>query len=462
MEKTKRETKGVLHLTQGNPLSLLIRFSLPLIAGTIFQQLYSFVDTIMVGRLVGQSALAAVGTTYSLNFLIIGFVQGACVGFAIPLAKKIGARGQVGFQRYFWNGCWISIALALILGISSVLLSPALLQMIQTPADILKPAAQYIQIIFFGIPFTVLFNYGSAVLRASGDSKRPTLFLLVSSFLNIILDYICIALLDGGIAGAAWATVLSQGLSGGLNFWWIFKRTSLLHDSRKQMKISTYHLNVLMKAGLPMGFEYSISALGAIVMQSVINSMGSLVIAGQTTGEKIRQMLTLPMESVGMAMATYAGQNDGAGKPERIAAGIKAGLTIQLTYCAVMWVLVLVGRSLMTDLVLGPDGGQAAVLSNQYLMIMSCLFCLHGSLMIMRNTLQGMGYTLQAVLSGIGELAGRAVFSWLAVRSLGFVGIALANPAAWLFALIYCSIMVTVYLRPRLRTNTSKVSPAKI
>ena len=456
MSKHGQDVKGVLDLTQGKPLPLIFKFSLPLVAGTIFQQLYSFVDTIMVGRLVGQGALAAVGTTYSLNFLILGFVQGCSVGFAIPLAKKIGARNREEFQHYFWNGCWLSIFLALALSFGSVGFSPFLLNMIQTPQEILAAANQYIQIILAGIPFSFLFNYGSAVLRAGGDSRRPTLFLVGSSFLNILLDYILIDWFQAEIAGAAWATVTAQGISGLLNFWWIFTKTDLLAHSKKQMSWSFHHIRVLAKVGLPMGFEYSVSALGAIVMQSAINSMGSLVIAGQTTGEKIRQMLTLPMESVGMAMATYAGQNEGAHKPNRILEGIRAGLTIQLSYCAVRWVLVFVGRQFMTDLVLGSDGGQAAAYSNRYLMIMSWLFFLHGSLMIVRNTLQGMGYSLQAVLSGLGEVTGRAVGSFAAVHGLGFVGIALANPFAWLLALVYCSIMVMIYLRPRLKTGKRK------
>ncbi len=439
--------KSTMDLTKGSPLRQIFLFSLPLVAGTLFQQLYSFVDTIMVGRLIGQDALAAVGTTYSLNFLILGFVQGCCIGFSLPLAKETGAKSRSGFQRYFWNGCWICLVCSLVLGLHSVVFCDQLLHLIQTPADIFDLASTYLRIIFLGIPFSILYNFGSATLRASGDSTRPTIFLLVSSFLNIVLDYICIQILHGGVAGAAWATILAQLVSGLLNFWWIFCKTDLIKDSRKQSAFSMHHFLSLAIYGLPMGFEYSISALGTLIMQSAINSMGVLVIAGQTTGEKIRQMLTLPMESVGMAISTYAGQNEGAKKPERIVQGIKAGLIIQWTYCLAMWIFVFFGKDFMTALVLGNDGGQAAVLSSQYLAIMSCFFFLHGALMVMQNTLQGMGYSMQAVLSGIGELAGRSLGSLMAAYILGYIGICLANPFAWLLALIYCTIMVRIYLK---------------
>ena len=207
-----------------------------------------------------------------------------------------------------------------------------------------------------------------------------------------------------------------------------------------------------------MGFEYSVSALGAVVMQWAINGLGTAAIAGQTAGEKIRQMFTLPMESVGMGMATYAGQNDGAGRYDRVRAGIKAGLTIQLTYCAAAWAVILVGKGFFTGIVLGPGDGPAAALSVQYLGVISCLFCLHGSLMIMRNTLQGMGYSLHAVLSGAGELLGRTLGGWLAAHSLGFLGICLANPLAWGFALLYCTAMVRRFLGRRLRSGVGSAS----
>ena len=202
-----------------------------------------------------------------------------------------------------------------------------------------------------------------------------------------------------------------------------------------------------------MGFEYFISALGAVVMQSAINSLGSVAVAGQTAGEKIRQMFTLPMESVGMGVATYAGQNEGANRPDRIRDGIRAGLTIQWTYCVAAWAAIALLKRPLSTLVLGAQAAQELELSVQYLGIISTLFCFHGALMIMRNTLQGMGYSAHAVLSGVGELAGRSLGGLLAAGSLGFVGICLANPLAWGLALAYCSLMVWRFLGARLKSG---------
>ncbi len=440
---------GTMDLTQGRPIKQIILFALPLVVGTLFQQLYSFADTIMVGRLIGDHALAAVGTTYSLNFLTLGFVQGACVGFGIPLAHSTGAKDPTEFKRYFWNGVWVCLVMSGVFTVLTYAFAEPLLRMINTPADILGDAVTYIRIIFLGIPATVLYNFCAGALRASGDSQRPTYFLLATSFLNIGLDYLLIAVIPMGVVGAAAATVISQLVSGLLNLGWMLWKTELLRDCHGLRGASAPHVLHLCKLGIPMGFEYSVSAVGAVIMQGAINALGTAVIAGQTAGEKIRQMFTLPMESVGMAMATYAGQNDGAKRYDRIREGIKAGLTVQLSYCVFAWTVIFLGKHAFTGFVLGTQAPEAAALSVEYLSVISTLFCFHGSLMIMRNTLQGMGYSLHAVLSGVGELLGRALGGWLAVKSLGFLGICLANPFAWALAFFYCSILVTHYLRKR-------------
>ncbi|MDO4343970.1 MAG: MATE family efflux transporter [Eubacteriales bacterium] len=438
-----------MDLTAGKPIRQILFFSLPLVIGTLFQQLYSFADTVMVGRLIGENALAAVGTTYSLHFLILGFVQGACVGFGIPLAQSTGAKDAALFKKYFWNGCFLCTLTGIFMTAATFLLARPLLLMIHTPEAILSSAVRYIQIIFLGIPAAILYNFCAGVLRASGDSRRPTMFLLFSSLLNILLDYVFIVPIPMGVAGAALATVLSQLVSGLLNLFWIVRKTDLLKNSEGCRRPRTAQLLHLCRLGFPMGFEYSISALGAIVMQGAINSLGTAAIAGQTAGEKIRQMFTLPMESVGMGMATYAGQNDGAGRPDRIREGIRSGICIQVLYCVAAWLVIFFGKEAFTRIVLGPQAGESARLSVQYLSIMSCLFFIHGSLMIMRNTLQGMGYSIHAVLSGVGELIGRSVGGWLAVSFFGFTGICFANPLAWGLALIYCSVMTHHFLKKR-------------
>ena len=451
METTSKRKSGTTDLTVGKPLFQILRFALPLVLGTLFQQLYSFADTVIVGRCLGTDALGAVGTTYSLNFLILGFVQGACVGFGIPVAETFGAKDKGGLRKYLFNGALLCVVLSVVFTIFTTLMAGPLLQLIHTPEELYADAVLYIRIIFLGIPATVLYNYASSVLRAMGDSQHPFYFLLAASVLNIGLDYLLIVPMGMGVDGAAIATVLSQLLSGGLCAFWFFTRTAKQEELTfrgQSSLLSAGHCKRLAYIGFPMGFEYSVSAIGAVIMQDAINLLGSTAVAAQTAGEKIRQMFTLPMESVGMAMATYVGQNHGAHRTDRIKQGIKDGCMIQLTYCVAAWVVIFFIKPYAVGLVLGDADPAVTAGAIQYLAIMSMLFCFHGLLMIFRNTLQGLGYSVQAIISGVGELIGRSLGGLLAVKTgLGYVGICLSNPFAWGLAMLYCMFMVRRMLK---------------
>ncbi len=451
METTSKRKSGTTDLTVGKPLFQILRFALPLVLGTLFQQLYSFADTVIVGRCLGTDALGAVGTTYSLNFLILGFVQGACVGFGIPVAETFGAKDKGGLRKYLFNGALLCVVLSVVFTIFTTLMAGPLLQLIHTPEELYADAVLYIRIIFLGIPATVLYNYASSVLRAMGDSQHPFYFLLAASVLNIGLDYLLIVPMGMGVDGAAIATVLSQLLSGGLCAFWFFTQTAKQEELTfrgQSSLLSAGHCKRLAYIGFPMGFEYSVSAIGAVIMQDAINLLGSTAVAAQTAGEKIRQMFTLPMESVGMAMATYVGQNHGAHRTDRIKQGIKAGCMIQLTYCVAAWVVIFFLKPYAVGLVLGDADPAVTAGAIQYLAIMSMLFCFHGLLMIFRNTLQGLGYSVQAIISGVGELIGRSLGGLLAVKTgLGYVGICLSNPFAWGLAMLYCMFMVRRVLK---------------
>ena len=451
METTSKRKSGTTDLTVGKPLFQILRFALPLVLGTLFQQLYSFADTVIVGRCLGTDALGAVGTTYSLNFLILGFVQGACVGFGIPVAETFGAKDKGGLRKYLFNGALLCVVLSVVFTLFTTLMAGPLLQLIHTPEELYADAVLYIRIIFLGIPATVLYNYASSVLRAMGDSQHPFYFLLAASVLNIGLDYLLIVSMGTGVDGAAIATVLSQLLSGGLCAFWFFTRTAKQEELTfrgQSSLLSAGHCKRLAYIGFPMGFEYSVSAIGAVIMQDAINLLGSTAVAAQTAGEKIRQMFTLPMESVGMAMATYVGQNHGAHRTDRIKQGIQDGCTIQLTYCVAAWVVIFFVKPYAVGLVLGDADPAVTAGAIQYLAIMSMLFCFHGLLMIFRNTLQGLGYSVQAIISGVGELIGRSLGGLLAVKTgLGYVGICLSNPFAWGLAMLYCMFMVRRMLK---------------
>lgn len=447
IKTSENKKQKSMDLTVGHPLKQILLFALPLVFGTMFQQLYSFADTVIVGRCLGIDALAAVGATYSLHFLILGFVQGACVGFGIPLAQSFGAGEKRELHRFLWNGFWVGSFFSVLLTVGTVILAAPLMAAMNTPENIFSMGVSYIRILFLGIPASILYNYSASVLRALGDSRHPFYFLLFSSILNVVLDYVFITDFHTGVEGAAAATVISQLVSGLLNTWWMFRRMELIEIRREDMSLSFRHIRKLCIIGLPMGVEYSVSAVGAILLQDAINILGSGAVAAQTAGEKIRQMFTLPMESIGMAMATYAGQNFGAGRMDRIKRGIRDGIVIQALYCAVVWVILLLMKGILVQLVLGSGSIQVARNAEKYLMICSCLFLLHGLLMIFRNVLQGMGYAGHAVLSGIWELAGRGLGGWIAVSGAGFTAVCFANPTAWGFALCYCAVMVLWFLK---------------
>ena len=442
--------KTRLDLTTGRPITQILRFSLPLVLGSLFQQLYSFVDTIMVGRLISNDALAAVGSVSSLNFLVIGFIGGTCSGFTIPLAKSIGAGNRSDFQKFLWNGCWICMVLAGLMTILTNLLTYPLLHLINTPADILESSAQYIRILFCGIPVTILYNFTAGILRASGDSQRPTNHLLISSCVNIVLDYICIVPLHMGVSGAALATVSSQLFSGLLNLWWIVRKTDLLTGSSQHIKPSGHHIGQLCKMGFPMGFDICIVGLGSVAMQSAINTLGTAAVTGQVAGEKIRQIFTIPMSSVGAGMATFAGQNDGAKRYDRLRDGLKGAITLQLCYSLMACIVINFGKGSFVSLILGPGAGQPAIYARQYLTVMSCLFWVNGTMFALRNMLTGMGYSAYSVFSGICELIGKALGGLLAVKWFGFWGICIATPLAWFLAMVYCGILVRYFLKKRL------------
>ena len=439
--------KQAMDLTQGTPLRQILLFSLPLVAGTLLQQVYSFVDTAMVGRILGEQALAAVGTTHSLNFLTLGFAQGSCLGFGIPLSRAVGAKNAAEQKRLFWNGIWLCLLFALTMTAATLLLTGPMLRMIGTPAGIFEDAKRYLTVIFCGMPTVVFYNFSAAVLRATGDSTRPTMFLLCTCLMNVALDYLLLAVIPLGVAGAALATVMSQLCSCLLNLGWLAWKTDLMQEAGLHRQISGRRLAVLSRAGFPMGLDYTISALGALAVQRAINSLGTAAIAAQTTGEKVRQMFTLPLASVGSAMATYVGQNMGAKRYDRVRAGIRAGVVILLAYSAVGWLIMIAGRGFFASLVLGADGGAASELAVRYLRAMGYALCFAGASSILRNTLQGMGYNLHAMCSGVCQMVGSVIGGWLAVNHLGFAGVCLANPLAWAMAAGYCACMILYHLK---------------
>lgn len=433
-------SSSLLDLTQGRPAARILRFACPLIAGSLFQQLYNFVDTVFVGRFLGEDALAAVGLSYSLHFLVTGFVQGLCVGFGVLLAQSFGARDARQLNAFFWNGALLCVLIGGGLSAAMVLLSRPVLRAIQTPAQLFPLASAYIRVIFAGIPATMLYNYTASALRAVGDSRHPFYFLLFSSALNVVLDYLFLVPLGLGVAGAAAATVLSQLLSGLLNCGWLLGRTGVLQRPAPAL-LSVRCMGRLCAVGVPMGFQQSISGIGMVFLQSAVNSLGAAAVAAQAVGEKIRVLFTQPIVDLGAAISTYTGQNCGAQKPARIRQGVRAGLLIQAAYCAAVWLFLFFCKGSLIGLVLGETDTPAAQGAALYLAAISPLFLLLGGLVVFRNLLQGLGHSMLAAFSGVVELCTRYLVGTLAVPAFGYAAVCAANPCSWGFAMVYCILM---------------------
>lgn len=421
-------------MTDGSPMKLILGFSVPLLFGFLFQQFYNLVDTIIVGRFLGVDDLAAVGATGSINFLIIGFCMGVCNGFSIPISHKFGAKDYEGMRRYVANGTWLAIFFAVVVTVATTLLCRDILVLMKTPENILENAHTYIWIIFLGIPTTFLYNMVSGVIRALGDSKTPVMFLVLSSFINIGLDLFFIVNLHMGVAGAAWATVIAQAVSGLGCLAFMIWKFEILHVKREEWKPDTHMMSVLCGMGVPMGLQYSITAIGSVILQSATNTLGSQAVASVTAAGRICNFLACPFDAMGSTMATYGGQNVGAGKLERLGKGLKSCVTLGAGYSVIaLLVAVLFGGQLGTLFV---DGGEITIIENVKLfLIWNTAFYFPLALVnIVRFLIQGMGFPVFAILAGVFEMIARALAGLFLVPAFGFVGVCLGSPIAWILA----------------------------
>lgn len=421
-------------MTTGSPIKLILGFSIPMLMGLLFQQLYNLVDTMIVGKLLGVQALAAVGATGSLNFLIIGFCLGVCSGFSIPVSQKFGAGDYVGLRKYVANGVWLSILFSVVMTALTVIFCKPILRIMQTPDDIFQGAYEYIVIIFIGIPVTYLYNMCSGLIRAVGDSKTPVYFLAIASVLNIVLDIVLIVNFKMGVAGAAVATVISQGVSGVLCLLFIIKKFDILKPRKEERAWNGQYVAALCNMGVPMGLQFSITAIGSVILQSAVNTLGSSSVAAMTAGSKIGMLFTCPFDALGSTMATYAGQNTGAGRMDRIGEGIKAGIFMGSVYSIIALILTYLFSNQIALLFV--DQAETAIMSDiRMFLIGNGLFYIPLTLVnTIRYLIQGMGFSKFALLAGVFEMVARAVAGFMLVPKFGFIAACLASPLAWIMA----------------------------
>lgn len=425
---------AVKDMTEGRIFPQLFYFTLPLLMGNLLQQTYSLVDAAIVGRFLGIDSLAAVGASSSVVFLILGFCNGCCGGFGIPVAQKFGARDYGMMRRCVVVSLQLAALMSVVLAVVTGILCDDILRLMRTPANIFDEAYVYLLVTFLGIPCTFFYNLLSSIIRALGDSKTPFWFLLFSAVLNILLDLFCILTLGWGVAGAAIATVFSQGVSALLCYFYMMRRFDILQTTPAERRFSPAIARTLLGIGVPMGLQFSITAIGSIMLQSANNALGTACVAAFTAAMRIKMFFMCPFESLGIAMATFAGQNYGAGRPQRIMQGVKAASLMALAYWGFTFCVLMFGSKELALLFV--DASETEILDDTalFLHVSVTFFPVLGLLCILRYTIQGAGFTNLAMLSGVSEMVARILVSTLAVPVFGYIAVCFGDSTAWIFA----------------------------
>lgn len=421
-------------MTSGRALPLIFSFAMPVLLANLLQQTYSLIDAAIVGKFLGIGAFSAVGASTSVIFLIIGFCNGCCAGFGIPVAQKFGARDYSTMRRYVAISLQLAAVMSVIIAVVTAIYCKDILRIMQTPEDIYTDAYLYLLVTFIGVPCTFFYNLLSSIIRALGDSKTPFWFLFLSTVLNIILDLVCILVFKWGVAGAAIATLLSQGISAVLCFIYMYRRFEILQSTRDERKFNSRLAGNLLWIGVPMGLQFSITAIGSIMLQSANNALGAASVAAFASAIRIKSFFMCPFESLGIAMATYTGQNYGAGKPKRIWQGIKASGLMMIIYAAFAFSVLMLASEKLTLMFVDPSETEVISKAVLYMHVSCSFFPILGILCILRYTIQGAGFTNLAMLSGVSEMIARTLVSIYAVPAYGFTAVSFGDATAWVAA----------------------------
>ena len=421
-------------MTVGSPTRLILGFALPMLLGMLFQQFYNMVDAIVVGKWIGTEALAGVGSTGSINFLILGLCNGIGSGFAIPVAQRFGAKDFESLRRYVANALWASMIIVVPVTVLVSIFCKPILVLMQTPADVFDYAYGYIFLVFVGIPIAYAYNILASILRALGDSRSPVIFLVVAAALNIVLDIVAVAVLHMGVEGPALATVISQAVAALLCFLYIRKKFTILRISKEEWAFDPRRIATLVSIGLPMGLQYSVTAIGSVVLQWSVNGLGTQYVAAMSAGGKVYQFFAIVFDSLGITMSTYAGQNTGCGKLKRIDRGLFSAMVIASIYSVLsLIVLSFFGQNIAMIFL---DADETAILSDvgYLLVVQSAFYVLLAVVNNFRFTIQGMGFSLLSIVSGFLEMVARAGVGFGFVGMFGFKAACFASPLAWVLA----------------------------
>ena len=443
-------------LTTGRPWRVILAFSVPLLIGNVVQQLYQVVDTIVVGRELGVNSLAAVGATGSLLFLLLGFAWGMTSGFAIPTAQAFGAKDDAGVRRSVATGTLLSAIASILITIGGPLLAEPVLMLLQTPPDLLPEATLFTQVSFLGGGATMFFNYLSAIIRAIGDSKTPLIFLTIACALNVALVVVLVGPVGWGVAGAALATVVSQAVSVLLCLEFVRRRMPVLHVRREDWKITRDDISDHLRLGLPMGFQASIIAIGTLVVQVALNMLGAEAVAAYTTASRVDSLATALLASLGLAVSMYVAQNFGGRRPDRIRAGVKQAIWMTIIASAVLGAVLIAFGTNLVRLFVGEGSDEVVERAHLMLIINGSTYALLGVLFVLRGALQGLGQAMIPTITGTVELFMRVGAAVALGAVLGFGGVALSNPLAWVGAVV---ILIPAYVRAHRALARMPVDP---
>lgn len=422
-------------MTKGQPFWLILHFAWPLLLGNMLQQFYSLVDAAIVGQYLGMNALAGVGASSSVLFLIIGFCNGTASGFGIPIAQAFGAEDYLQMRRYVRVSYYAGMVISVVQAVACSLLCGNILKWMQTPLEIFDDAYTYLLITFITIPCNMIYNLLASVIRALGDSKTPFYFLVLASILNIILDLLFVIVFHMGVGGAALATAVAQTIS--IIVCVVYMKRSFPILKGEMSEFNIFDLWILLGFGIPFGLQFSITAIGSMMLQAANNALGTACATAFTAAMRLKMFFICAFENLGVAMATYCGQNLGAKKLDRVISGIKDALLMMVIYWFFTMAVLLPYARDLSMLFIYRSATQILDYSEQFMHI-SCLnYLFLGSLVIFRYSLQGLGFTRLAMWSGVSELIARALVSLLIVPSLGFLGVCIGDPAAWVAANIF-------------------------
>lgn len=437
-------------LTQGNISKLLFSFAIPVLIGCILQLTYSLVDTRIVGLALGEDALAAVGATSSLSSLLIGFLQGLTNGFAVIAAQFFGAQDFKGLKRCVAASLTIGCVIAVVITAGALMFLHPLLSLLNTPSDVIELSGDYISIIFIGLTISMLYNICSALLRAIGDTVTPLIFLAVSVVLNIFLDLFCIYPLGMGVRGAAVATVISQFAAMLACFFYMVKRYEILRLHRADFHgFSGRLIKDLLSCGLSMGFMSSLVNLGTVALQTSINTLGKDIIVAHTAARKISELFMLIFVVFGTTMATFCGQNLGAGEIRRIKEGIRKSILYSWIWCLGVIVVTWLFAPQFIYFVTGSENQTVIQNAVSYLRFDTLFYFVTALICVIRNAMQGIGDHITPLVSSSLELVGKVVFALIFVPSLGYRGVILAEPVAWFIMVI--PLLIQIFRTPILK-----------